>query len=147
MAEGAPDASKGLRGLIPSDEVTRHLVNLPLCTEAGYIRIRLGLGLGWARVGLERIRNGPSVGGSFAATWAHRNAGSERNVLDGRKGRAAKNSVLTRPWTYGSWTRTYREHPFRKEVHATTLLGPSSSDLRDCYLSQSVDWSCRNPLT
>ena len=67
MAEGAPDASKGLRGLIPSDEVTRHLVNLPLCTEAGYIRIRLGLGLGWARVGLERIRNGPSVGGSFAA--------------------------------------------------------------------------------
>ena len=95
MAEGAPDASKGLRGLIPSDEVTRHLVNLPLCTEAGYIRIRLGLGLGWARVGLERIRNGPSVGGSFAATWAHRNAGSERNVLDGRKGRAAKNSVLT----------------------------------------------------
>ena len=23
-----------------------------------------------ARVGLERVRNGPSVGGSFAATWA-----------------------------------------------------------------------------
>ena len=33
--------------------------------------MRLGLGLGfgesWARVGLERVRNGPSVGGSFAA--------------------------------------------------------------------------------
>ena len=93
--KGHRTLQRGLRGLIPSDEVTRHLVNLPLCTEAGYIRIRLGLGLGWARVGLERIRNGPSVGGSFAATWAHRNAGSERNVLDGRKGRAAKNSVLT----------------------------------------------------
>ena len=84
MAEGAPDASKGLRGLIPSDEVTRHLVNLPLCTEAGYIRIRLGLGLGWARVGLERIRNGPSVGGSFAATWAHRNASESRGASNGR---------------------------------------------------------------
>ena len=51
--------------------------------------------------------------------------GARETFLDGRKGRAAKNSVLTRPWTYGSWTRTYREHPFRKEVHATTLLGPS----------------------
>ena len=99
MAEGAPDASKGLRGLIPSDEVTRHLVNLPLCTEAGYIRIRLGLGLGWARVGLERIRNGPSVGGSFAATWARmvlKRCSSER----GERWTAAVSSVLDFEYIY-----------------------------------------------
>ena len=50
------------------------------------------------RFGLERVRNGPSVGGgSFAATWARmvlKRWGARETFLHGRKLRAAKNSVL-----------------------------------------------------
>ena len=42
---------------------------------------------GWARVGLERVRNGPSVGGSFAARWARmvlKRCSSERGEREKR---------------------------------------------------------------
>ena len=41
----------------------------------------------WARVGLERVRNGPSVGGSFAARWARmvlKRCSSERGEREKR---------------------------------------------------------------
>ena len=42
---------------------------------------------GWARVGLERVRNGPSVGGSFAARCSSERGEREKRFYGG--GRAS----------------------------------------------------------